>query len=95
MFIVDATLTLLRRLLRGEKVYEAHRSHAYQYASRQFGRHLPVTLAVLAINLFWLLPMAVVVTLGWLDGLLGLVLAYAPLVLLALRFHAGQAENRA
>jgi Fuc2NAc and GlcNAc transferase len=95
VFIVDATLTLLRRLLRGEKVYEAHRSHAYQYASRQFGRHLPVTLAVLAINLFWLLPMAVVVTLGWLDGLLGLVLAYAPLVLLALRFHAGQAENRA
>jgi len=95
VFIVDATLTLLRRLLRGEKVYEAHRSHAYQYASRQFGRHLPVTLAVLAINLFWLLPVAVVVTLGWLDGLFGVLLAYAPLVLLALRFHAGQAENRA
>ena len=95
VFIVDATLTLLRRLLRGEKVYEAHRSHAYQYASRQFGKHLPVTLAVMAINLFWLLPVAVVVTLGWLDGLLGVLLAYAPLVLLALRFHAGQAENRA
>ena len=30
VFIVDATLTLLRRLIRGEKVYEAHRSHAYQ-----------------------------------------------------------------
>ena len=95
VFIVDATLTLLRRLLRGEKVYEAHRSHAYQYASRQFGRHLPVTLAVLAINLFWLLPVAVVVTLGWLDGLLGVLLAYVPLVLLALRFRAGQAESRA
>src|SRR5690606_30192313 len=45
VFVVDATFTLLRRLLRGEKVYEAHRSHAYQYASRRFGRHLPVTLA--------------------------------------------------
>src|SRR3990167_9256944 len=32
VFIVDATFTLLRRLLRGDKVYEAHRSHAYQYA---------------------------------------------------------------
>lgn len=29
-FIVDATVTLVRRLLRGEKVWEAHRSHCYQ-----------------------------------------------------------------
>ena len=26
--LVDATLTLLRRILRGEAFYEAHRSHA-------------------------------------------------------------------
>ncbi|MBK8507440.1 MAG: glycosyltransferase family 4 protein [Candidatus Competibacteraceae bacterium] len=29
-FIVDATATLLRRLLRGERVWEAHRTHYYQ-----------------------------------------------------------------
>lgn len=29
-FFVDATVTLLRRALRGEKVWEAHRSHFYQ-----------------------------------------------------------------
>jgi UDP-N-acetylmuramyl pentapeptide phosphotransferase/UDP-N-acetylglucosamine-1-phosphate transferase len=29
-FIVDATITLLRRLLRGEKVWHAHREHYYQ-----------------------------------------------------------------
>ena len=58
VFIVDATLTLARRLLRGDKVYEAHRSHAYQFASREIGRHLPVTMVVGAINLFWLLPIA-------------------------------------
>ncbi len=92
VFIVDATFTLGRRLLRGDKVYEAHRSHAYQYASRQAGRHLPVTLAVAAINLLWLLPIAVGVGMG-LDGLLGLLLAYAPLVLLAIKFHAGELEK--
>ena len=92
VFIVDATLTLLRRLLRGEKVYEAHRSHAYQYASRRFGRHLPVTMAVAALNLVWLLPLAMLVALGWLDGLLGVLVAYAPLVVLAWRFDAGRAE---
>ena len=29
-FLVDATLTLLRRLLRGKKVWQAHREHYYQ-----------------------------------------------------------------
>jgi UDP-N-acetylmuramyl pentapeptide phosphotransferase/UDP-N-acetylglucosamine-1-phosphate transferase len=29
-FIVDATWTLLRRLVRGERVWQAHRSHHYQ-----------------------------------------------------------------
>jgi Fuc2NAc and GlcNAc transferase len=94
VFVVDATWTLLRRLLRGERVYEAHRSHAYQYASREFARHLPVTLAVGAINLAWLLPIALWVGLGGLDGLLGVAIAYAPLVGLALRFRAGEAEVR-
>lgn len=92
VFIVDATWTLFRRLLRGDKVYEAHRSHAYQYASRQFGKHLPVTLAVAALNLCWLLPIALWVGLGGVDGALGLLVAYLPLVWLAVRFKAGKPE---
>ncbi|WP_226475223.1 glycosyltransferase family 4 protein [Pseudomonas sp. MWU16-30323] len=93
VFIVDATYTLIRRLLRGDKVYEAHRSHAYQYASRQFGTHRPITLAVGAINLFWLLPWAAAVVLLQLDGLVCLLLAYLPLVALAIKFHAGSLEK--
>jgi Fuc2NAc and GlcNAc transferase len=93
VFIVDATFTLLRRLLRGDKVYEAHRSHAYQYASRRFGRHLPVTLSVAALNLFWLLPIALWVGVGGLDGLLAVLIAYAPLVYLAMKFKAGELES--
>lgn len=31
--VLDATITLLRRLARGEKVWEAHRSHFYQQAT--------------------------------------------------------------
>jgi len=94
VFIVDATFTLLRRLLRGDKVYEAHRSHAYQYASRRIGRHLPVTLIVGGINLLWLLPIALWVGLGGVDGLLGLLIAYVPLLGLAVKYHAGELEQR-
>lgn len=93
VFVVDATFTLLRRLLRGDKVYEAHRSHAYQYASRQFAAHRPVTLCVMLINIVWLLPVALFVGLGYLDGLVGLVIAYLPLILLAIKFKAGQLEK--
>lgn len=89
VFIVDATLTLLHRVVRGERVYEAHRSHAYQYASRCFGGHLPVTLAVAVLNFFWLFPVALWVIVGDVSGLLGLVVAYFPLIVIAWKFRAG------
>ncbi|MBA6118448.1 glycosyltransferase family 4 protein [Pseudomonas sp. NC26] len=92
VFVVDATFTLVRRLLRGEKVYEAHRSHAYQHASRQYGSHLPVSLAVAAINLGWLLPIAVAVVVLQLDGAVGTLVAYGPLTLLAIKYRAGKRE---
>jgi Fuc2NAc and GlcNAc transferase len=93
VFVVDATFTLIRRLVRGDKVYEAHRSHAYQFASRRYRKHLPVTLTVGAINVGWLLPVALCVTSFGLDGALGLIIAYIPLVILAIRFHAGEIEK--
>lgn len=92
VFIVDSTYTLVRRLLRGDKVYEAHRSHAYQFAARRYGRHLPVTLGVGVVTVCWLLPIAVGVALSGLDGLLGVALAYAPLIVLAVRLRAGELE---
>ncbi len=91
VFITDATYTLLIRLFRGEKVYEAHRSHAYQYLSRQYG-HKFVTTGVLLINLLWLLPLA------WLGHhysqwlIICIALAYVPLIILAMNSQAGLAE---
>ena len=73
-------MTLFRRLLSHERIYEAHRNHAYQVAARRFGSHRPVILAVAGINLFWLCPLAFVVAAGWLDGVVGVVTAYVPLI---------------
>lgn len=93
VFIVDATWTLVRRLLRRVKVYEAHRSHAYQIASRLFGAHLPVTLCILALNVLWLLPIALLVGLDQLDGVVGLMIAYSPLVWIVARLKAGRSDE--
>lgn len=89
VFVVDATVTLLRRVQRRERLHEAHCSHAYQVAARRFGAHRPVTLAVGAINVFWLLPVAFAVATGWLDGVVGVLVGYAPVVWLTTRFGDG------
>ena len=90
VFVVDATITLIRRILQLEKIYEAHSTHGYQYASRYFGLHLSVTLGVLIINIIWLWPIALLVGLDKLNGVIGLLVAYTPLVFLALWFNAGK-----
>jgi len=90
-FVVDATVTLLFRLSRGEKLYEAHRSHAYQHAAHRYRSHRRVTLSVGAINLAWLLPIALLAGSGRVDGLLAMVVAYVPLVWVAITFRAGRA----
>jgi Fuc2NAc and GlcNAc transferase len=88
VFIVDATLTLARRTARGDRLFEAHRSHAYQHLALAWG-HRPVTLLVAAITVCWLTPMAVLVALNYVNGVIGLVLAYLPLAAGAALFGAG------
>ncbi len=49
--ITDATITLLRRLARGEKVWEAHRSHFYQQATANGFSVIAVVGRVALLNL--------------------------------------------
>lgn len=93
VFIVDATFTLIRRVINGYKMYDAHRSHAYQYASRKYNSHTTVTIGVLLINIFWLLPIAYLASQKVLMPELLLFIAYIPLILIAVFFGAGKTEN--
>jgi len=93
VFFVDATVTLGRRLLRLERIDQAHRTHAYQWVARSWRSHGRVTLAVVAIDVIWLLPCA------WLElsipgyaaRLTGL--AMVPLAIIALWAGAGRSES--
>jgi Fuc2NAc and GlcNAc transferase len=92
VFLVDATVTLLTRMLFGQRWWEPHRSHAYQNASRRYGGHGPVTVSVAILNLAWLMPMAWCAAVRpeaawWLT-----TLALAPLLFLAVWFGAGRPE---
>jgi UDP-N-acetylmuramyl pentapeptide phosphotransferase/UDP-N-acetylglucosamine-1-phosphate transferase len=61
--LVDATLTLARRLVRGERVWEAHRTHFYQQATNHGFSALSVSGQVFALNL--VLAGLAGVTLAW------------------------------
>lgn len=50
LFWVDATVTLLRRVLRGERWYAAHRAHAYQRLTQHGWTHGQVTISAMALN---------------------------------------------
>jgi UDP-N-acetylmuramyl pentapeptide phosphotransferase/UDP-N-acetylglucosamine-1-phosphate transferase len=50
-YLVDATVTLLARLLRGEKVWQAHKQHAYQRAVQRGQTHGGVAARVAGANL--------------------------------------------
>ena len=58
-YLADATITLIRRTLKGEKVWRAHRQHFYQQAVQRGLSHASVAagvalLGALIVNLAWL-----------------------------------------
>lgn len=89
VFIVDALVTLVRRVANRQKFYEAHRTHAYQHAAIRFQSHTRVCVIVGVLNLAWLFPLAFLAAQGYLDGFVAVVIAYGPLIWMAIRYKAG------
>jgi Fuc2NAc and GlcNAc transferase len=92
VFVADASLTLLRRMLAGERWFEAHRSHTYQRLSQRWGSHRRVTLRAITFNLLWLAPLAWA-CLAWPRwAWFCVALAYGPLVAAILVVGTGKQD---
>ena len=81
-YLMDATITLLRRLARGERVWEAHRSHFYQKATDNGFSALSVSAHVLGVNIA--LAGLAAVTLFWPSGVVQIAALAVGLVLVGL-----------
>ena len=93
VFVVDATFTLIRRVLAGYKMYDAHRSHSYQILSRKWNSHTPVTLLVAGINILWLLPVAYWTVAKSNYPEVGVLIAYLPLIMIVIYSKAGVSDE--
>lgn len=93
VFVVDATVTLVRRVLRGQPWAHAHRQHAYQHMASRYG-HKAVVLAVLCINLLVLLPLALLAGKHPEYGVYFTVLGIIPLLFISLYCGAGMESGR-
>ena len=60
VFIADATVTLVRRIVRRERWHDAHRSHAYQTLAKRWNSHRRVTILLWALNVAIALPLAAI-----------------------------------
>ena len=92
VFVADATVTLLRRVISGQRWYDAHRSHAYQILARRWNSHRAVTVAASFVNVCWLLPLAAWSVRRPENALDIMLFAYLPLLFIALRLGAGRRE---
>ena len=87
VFVVDATLTLVRRFARGERWFSAHRRHAYQRAVQAGLTHAQVSGAVMVVNVVLaLLAWAAVARPHWAGVAYGLAL----ILLLVLYWRVGR-----
>jgi len=82
-YLADATITLVRRLMRGEKVWQAHREHFYQKAHQGGWPHDKVALVIAAANGL-LIGLAWTSTQGWSAVSLGGAILVVGALLMAL-----------
>ncbi|MBU1417926.1 MAG: glycosyltransferase family 4 protein [Proteobacteria bacterium] len=92
-FVVDSTVTLMVRVWRGEKFYQAHRSHAYQILARRMRSHLKVTLCYIGVNWLFLFPLACFSVYRPEYGLFLVIFSYSLLTILCMVVGAGTTND--
>lgn len=79
-FVFDATVTLCRRVMHGERWYHAHHSHAYQRMVQAGRSHAQVSTTILLINLV----LALLAVVAWLRPTFFLIAIGAGTLLLSI-----------
>ncbi len=109
IFLVDATVTLLSRIWRRDKWYDAHRTHAYQKINQIYMRkiknkyddesdirtvsHKFVCFFYSGVNLFWVFPLSLLSIKYPQFGFMIAFICFLPIVIGSLYVEAGKQIN--
>ena len=84
-FVADTTTTMVIKIATVPGwFYEEHRSHAYQQLALMWKDHRQVTLVVLGITMFWMVPLALLSLRLQQNTVIIAMIALAPVVILTL-----------
>ncbi len=91
VYLTDAGVTLLHRMIKREKWWQAHRSHFYQRAVQSGFTHAQVSLGIMMINLLFAV-LATLVVVGGLNSIIALLVS--TIILASLMFLINSRCNR-
>jgi len=87
-YLADATITISRRLLRGEKIWQAHRQHFYQRAVAGGASHSRVSLMIALANFLLIVCALVSIITPWPALAAAVLIVFALLTVLKSRAPA-------
>jgi UDP-N-acetylmuramyl pentapeptide phosphotransferase/UDP-N-acetylglucosamine-1-phosphate transferase len=82
-YLTDSGITIAKRALRGEKIWQAHRQHFYQRAARGLGRHDQVVFYIALANIAFIFAAILAAT----APLQGALCAAVIVAILLLKMH--------
>jgi UDP-N-acetylmuramyl pentapeptide phosphotransferase/UDP-N-acetylglucosamine-1-phosphate transferase len=72
-YLADSGITITKRALRGEKIWQPHRQHFYQRAALQQGRHDTVVIWIAAANIALIGAALLAIAMPWLGAVLAII----------------------
>ena len=93
VFIADASYTLAVRVVTKKNITKAHLTHAFHMLASRKNSHKYVTKLLISINLFWVLPLALLSN-AYMDyHVIITILVYLPLFIYLIKIGAGLEEQ--
>lgn len=92
-FIVDATYTLGMRIVRREKVFNAHKQFGFHKLMEKSWAHRKISAFYVMVMILWLFPMAHLASVHDDYGFLLVIISYLPLIVFEVYNKAGLPEG--
>ena len=94
IFISDSTYTLVVRIVTKKNIIEPHLTHAFHLLAANKNSQILITKSMIVLNIFWVLPMALLSNYYMNYNVVITFLAYLPMIIYLIKIGAGLEYNK-